>query len=270
MRLIAPLFLAAALAASAPAIAAPQEIASQAVSQEAQDRAIVQKVMGSGSLTAARAYQADLKAVLDRAPDSYPLIERTANRVLIRATGSQTALMASLTAAVEHEKSGDKGKLDVFNEFNTYGMAAFLLGSLAVEARDPAGALPCLDRGLALQPDNLMLVTEKGIALVMMKRFGDALALYEATETVDSLAIAVDPQGKARLLRAKGFALIELHRLKEAEAAYVQSLKLEPDHAGAKGELEYIRKLNKGAAPTEIQIKTGDKAKFGDKAPPKP
>lgn len=270
MRLIAPLFLAAMLATSTPAAATPQENTSQAASPEAQDRAIVQKVMGSGSLAAARVYEADLKAVLDRAPSSYPLIERTGERMVIRTTGSQAALMASLTAAVAHEKSGDSGKLNVFNEFNTYGMAAFLLGSLAVEARDPAGALPYLNRGLALQPDNLMLVTEKGIALVMMRRFGDALALYEATETVDSVAIAVDPQGKARLLRAKGFALIELNRLKEAEAAYVASLKLEPDHAGAKGELEYIRKLNKGAQPTEIQIKTGDKAKFGDQAPPKP
>jgi tetratricopeptide (TPR) repeat protein len=45
---------------------------------------------------------------------------------------------------------------------------------------------------------------------------------------------------EARSLRGMGFALIELGKLDEAEKMFKLSLKLQPDHAGAKNELDYI------------------------------
>jgi tetratricopeptide (TPR) repeat protein len=46
---------------------------------------------------------------------------------------------------------------------------------------------------------------------------------------------------EARSLRGMGFALIELGNLDEAEKMFKQSLKLQPGHAGAKNELDYIK-----------------------------
>ena len=51
-------------------------------------------------------------------------------------------------------------------------------------------------------------------------------------------------------LRKRGFALVELGRLQEARAAYEQALKLKPDDAGARSEIDYIDGLLAGKAPT--------------------
>lgn len=58
------------------------------------------------------------------------------------------------------------------------------------------------------------------------------------------------PDQRARLHRARGFALVELSRYDEAEEAYRTSLKHEPEHGLAQRELDYIAKLKAGAAPT--------------------
>jgi Flp pilus assembly protein TadD len=46
--------------------------------------------------------------------------------------------------------------------------------------------------------------------------------------------------------RGRGFVLTELGRLDEAEAAYRESLKIEPDSERAKNELQYIARLKAG------------------------
>jgi Flp pilus assembly protein TadD len=120
-------------------------------------------------------------------------------------------------------------------------------------------ALKVLDHGLALQPDNPVLVSEKGAALAVQRRFAEALSLYD-----DWFARQGGPEDTpryARLLRARGFALIELKRLDEAEAAYRQALEIEPDNAGAKHELAYIAELRAGqAGPKAIGLFRSDEA----------
>jgi tetratricopeptide (TPR) repeat protein len=269
MRLIAPLFAIALAIAPLSALAANQTITTfQPSGQEASDQAVVIKVMKSGSLQAAKAFEKDLVAVLDHAPAKYPQIERTKDMTIIRSTSGQGGMSGAILMSAINGKDGKAGT--TATAFNVYPMAALLLGSIANERRDPRAALAYLDKGLAFQPDNVMLITEKGAALGALQRFSDALAVYQSADSIDFVTKMLDPGGEARVLRGKGFALIELKRLDEAEAAYVAALKLEPNHVGAKGELNYIRKLRAGEGPRKIELLTGDKAQGGGGAAPKP
>ena len=231
--------------------------------QEAKDRKVVEKAMlafSKGSLD-----QGTVKAlqqVVANAPPSWPIVQTFPDgqrTIHVNDPSPVGTLGALLNAAGAMEDQ--PGKM-VSVSFNTYGIAALMLGSRAVGLKQPAEALIWLDRGLAFQPDNLMLVTEKGMALTMQRRFAEALALYDAQPPQDSLAEPVDPNGMARIQRARGYCLIELGRLDEAEAAYNRSLELEPDHGGAKAELDYIRKARAGAPPSQpVTVMTGEEAK---------
>ena len=89
------------------------------------------------------------------------------------------------------------------------------------------------------------MLTEKTTALEALGRAADALDAvqrWEATEPEDERH-----RDRARVLRAKGYALVELRRLDEAEAAYRASLMLEP-HKGAANELAFIDQQRQGNA----------------------
>lgn len=234
--------------------------ASAADAQAAKDHATVKKAMNSGDLGTIRKMVPALEAVVSHTPAAYPLVERKNDTFIVRAYNLDQGLIASLLASAAAEKAAPDQKTQVVVDYNTYGLAYFLLGSAAVEARNYDKASEWLDKGLALQPENLMLVTEKGMVLTAQRRFADALALYDATFDKAAAFLISDQQGKARLLRARGFSLIELGRLDEAEKAYRDSLEIEPDHGGAKHEIGYIAKLRAGGQATGIQIMNGEES----------
>jgi tetratricopeptide (TPR) repeat protein len=233
--------------------------------QEAKDRKVVEKALRATSAAQMEAMVPDLRKVVDNAPPAWPMIERAPGLTVVRLNDPANNLMVLLVAAgaaeAAEKANGGQAGGRVETALNTYGLAAFLLGSRAIEMRQPEEALAWLDRGLAFQPDNLRLVNEKGAALLLQRRFADALALYDAQPPQDALAKAAEPDVEARLLRARGFVLIELVRLDEAEAAYKAALALEPDHGGAKAELAYIRKLRAGGPKQAVEIFTADQAK---------
>lgn len=231
--------------------------------QEVKDRKVVEKAMlafSKGGIDAGTVKA--LQQVVANAPSSWPIVQTFPDgqkTIHINDPSPVGTLGALLNAAGATE--GQPGKT-VSVSFNTYGIAALMLGSRAVSLQQPQEALVWLDRGLAFQPDNLMLVTEKGMALTMQRRFAEALALYDAQPPQDPLAEPVDPNGMARIQRARGYCLVELGRLDDAEAAYNKSLELEPDHGGAKAELDYIRKARAGTSPSQpLTVMTGEEAK---------
>ena len=245
--------------ATPPALTTAQQKAAD--KQELKDREVVEKALHVSSFAQLEPLIEDLRGVVANAPASWPVVERQPGLTTIRVNdpGAALATMLAVAAAAQGKTGPDQGQAVAV--FNTYGTAAFLLGTLAVEKRQPEVALVWLDRGLAFQPDNLDLVTEKGSALILQHRFADTLAFYDAQPPVDLLARLAKPDAEARILRSRGFCLTELNRLDEAEAAYLASLKLEPDHGGAKAELTYIRQLRAGAAKQGVDVYTTDKAK---------
>jgi Flp pilus assembly protein TadD len=61
---------------------------------------------------------------------------------------------------------------------------------------------------------------------------------------------------RAVMLRGRGFALIELGRLDEAEKAYRDSLNSEPNNARALNELTYIGRLRAGGPTAPSALST--------------
>lgn len=147
-----------------------------------------------------------------------------------------------------------KGKGDVAAFDNPYPVMGLILGSFCVETGKFKDALKALDAGLALSPlpkDRLGttvpdLLAERGIALAQLKRWKEALANYDAALSIGKM----DKGQRALLYRGRGFVLVEMGQLGEAEAAYKASLKFEPGNKIATNELAYIAGLQAGTKPT--------------------
>lgn len=202
---------------------------------------------------AARQWQAADQALLDKAWDDFGQ----------RRFEGLASHIPALEAALAR---GPKGPITDYQ--NPYPIIALTLGLYFNEKGDPRKAVGFLDKGLALWPLHPALTSEKSAALVLLKDWAGSLAINEAA-LADATPKA--PTDEARLLRGKGFALIELGRLDEAEAAYRRSLELQPGHGGALHELSYIEGQRGGAPKEEPGIFTGDEAvNLGKKPSEKP
>lgn len=193
-----------------------------------------------------------LRQALEGAPASYPLIEGKGREWIMRSNDlSDMLLLMDMTSEAAQREGVEAARVD--RRPNVYPMIAFVLGSEAVEHKRLDEAIGYLDRGLAMQPGNWLLVVEKSAALQGQHRWADALALIDGTLAhADAMVLA----NAAPLHRNRGFSLIELGRLDEAKAAYEKSLEVEPGNKLALRELEYIRGLKAGGptAPMELAI----------------
>jgi tetratricopeptide (TPR) repeat protein len=189
-----------------------------------------------------------LKKALDGAPAKYPAVEQVSEgRWVVRASDFNDGMLLSIMAsAAAKDKGGSKAVVE--QTANVYPSIALMLGSDAVERKQYTEALGYLERGLALQPQHASLLIEKTAALVGLRRLPEAMAVADAALASDDLLLTTHA---APFHRRRGFVLVEMGRLDEAQKAYEESLKLEPDNATAKGELTYIRGLKAGAAPTQ-------------------
>jgi tetratricopeptide (TPR) repeat protein len=144
---------------------------------------------------------------------------------------------------------------------SAYPRAHYYLAFLEVRAGNYEGALDLLDAGEKLEP-NAHFALERAQALLRGRRDRPgALACYQG---VLDRGDEVPGPARAVALRGKGFVLIELGQLDEAERHFHESLRLDPDSEVAKNELRYIAQLRAGGrpAPPEI-VATG-----GQKGPP--
>lgn len=221
---------------------------------EAEDLAVYDTAMGAfqqRGFAGLNAHLPKLRRAMDRAPASYPMVEQVGDTWIVRSNDLGDGLLLAMTATMAAQKSSPDARVNVSTQANVYPMIALLLGSAAVERHDYREAITWLDRGLALQPLERLVLTERIAALHGLQRWDEALKAADAALASGDLLIATHP---ASLHRKRGFSLVELGRLDEAQAAYEESLKTEPDNAAALGELEYIRGLRRGAAPTPGQL----------------
>ncbi len=134
---------------------------------------------------------------------------------------------------------------------NAYPRAYYFLGFSCVAQKDCERAIEYLDKGAALEPGNPNFATEKAQALVQLGRKQEALVLFEQ---VSEIGPYINAHNLAVAQRGRGFVLIELGKLDEAEKAFRYSLELEPGNELAQGELEYIAHLRQGGAATQGQV----------------
>lgn len=141
-----------------------------------------------------------------------------------------------------------------------YPQIGLYLGSYYNEAGKPEDALRVLDLGIKQEGEGdlgqtlPLLYNEKSIAHAALKQWDKALA-----DSDDGLKIStLGELDKARLMRRRGYALVELRKLDDAEAAYKESLQMEPNNPVALSELENIAKIRAGelgAAPRQFLVR---------------
>ena len=127
----------------------------------------------------------------------------------------------------------------------TWATAIFLKGFVLIDMGRQEEAKQYLERAVALSPMNAQYLAELAEWHKSHKDWAKTYELFERASTAAELATPDDAKSfeKRRALRGMGFALIEQGKLDEAEKLYRQCLKLDPNDAGAKGELAYIGEL---------------------------
>ena len=187
-------------------------------------------------------------------PQLYPKMEVINGVTIFRAiTAAEFSEFEVWLAAYSKNKN-----IKIEPKLNVYGLAYFYQGSYYNSINTYDKALAVMEKGLALQPTETALVTESGVSLIKLNKLQSALDLYNKLLAADGF---VPRLGKARILRSKGYILTEQGKLDNAEQAYLESQKFEPDHAGAKAELAYIKHLKDGAKTAPSELTTYDKAK---------
>jgi len=136
---------------------------------------------------------------------------------------------------------------------SAYPRAYYYLGFLKVVAKQYEEAIPFLDRGLTLEPTNPKLRFEKATALTQLRRFAEALQLYESVNQVGFHVSAADV---ARALRGQGSVYLEMGNLDQAESLFKESLSFDPTNTVATDELLYMAQLRSGAETTTTELTT--------------
>ncbi len=219
-------------------------IKAQAVLQAAE------KDLQTGGIMSLAAHAADLEQSLAGAQQA---MADAAQSCVVLTDGPSDTLLSLVVATMPDKNAGTSCKQTQAVP-NPYPTSTLFLGSFYDEVGKPEDALRVLDAGLAISSDfsamKPELISERGAALQLMKRWTDALANYDNGLTIPSL----EPEDHARLLRGRGNCLTELGRLDDAEKTYRESQNYDPNNEIARNELEYIARLRAGATPTPSQI----------------
>ena len=216
----------------------------------------------SGGVTAVGPHVPDLEQALTDGKAAFAPPAPGDTVVYVLTDGTSNTLFSLLTAAVAMN-NGTAARQTVAIH-NPYPMISLYLGSYYNEVRKHENAIRVLDEGIALratpnQGDTLpVLIGERGAALEGLRRWDDALADYDQGLTIENMPDVVH----ARLFRGRGYALTELNRLDEAEEAYKNSLKFEPNNALALNELRYISNIRAGglkSPPGQLTLPSASK-----------
>ena len=174
-------------------------------------------------ILAVKDHEAALREVVDHMPRPFVRERRDGGKLVYRGD-SMTDCVAE-TARLR--AAATQAAINFVCRGNPYPAAAFYLGSYFNQIGQPDAAINVLGAGLIAAPNSPLLLTERNAAFIALHRWDDILA-----GTGRGLAVAnLISRDRARLLRNRGYALTELKRLDEAQQAYEESLRLEPDNA---------------------------------------
>jgi len=125
--------------------------------------------------------------------------------------------------------------------------AHYMKGFAYLDLEKVPEAKASLEKALQLSPRNSQFLSELGQCFQLEKNWARALELYTAAEEA---AKATSPDDRkmaerTRALRGQGYVLVEQGELDRATKKFEECLMLNPDDKTAKGELDYIRGLEK-------------------------
>lgn len=208
--------------------------------------ATLQHEVSAGGIMAVAPHAAELEQILIKPQLTYGVVSDGKLTIYVLTDGPAEAMVA--LAVLGHQKGARAVALT-----NPYPLLSLYLASYYDEIKRPDQALHVLDTGLKLSPISGVrlgetvpnLIAERGAALAGLKHWQDEVNNENAGLKLGSMSDNL----RALLYRGRGFALTELGRLDEAEAAYKESLKLEPGNPRAEHELQYIAGLRAGSKP---------------------
>lgn len=233
--LIAPAALAQKTAITLGPTALPQASADP---DEARRTAMV--VAANNLIFEGRDYQRALDEKLTPVIREYEAIPRKGDPQLYSARSPTESLYYMLLAASAQDKTGTgRNAIDMGY---SYGYAYYLSSFAQTELKHQIEAEALLRKAVELAPMNSLFIGELGYHIQMTGDNQAALEMFKRAEA----ATEFSPDEarnfeKGRALRGQGYALVELGKLDDAEAAYKAALKLDPDDKKSQGELEYIR-----------------------------
>lgn len=147
----------------------------------------------------------------------------------------------ALVYAMLNNVSGKAKETIVFGP--AWAMAYWMRGYIYGEMSQLDQEIEELYKALALAPMDPQYNNELGYAYGQKRDFVKAMDLYDTAEA--NATFASSPQlvdrYKCVSLRGKGYALVELHKLDEAESAYKACLAIIHDEPKSLAELEYIK-----------------------------
>jgi tetratricopeptide (TPR) repeat protein len=242
-----------------PPACAPHDSAQDQADGQTVDTAI--EAFNKGGFSALKAFLPQLQTVLSHAPAAPQKVEYCDGAIVVHTNSMAEYMIYSGLYSRPGGPVQAAGVTSVLWVRWPYERAALMLGSYYVEAGDYQSAAAPLLEGVRIDPTDPLVTSEAAHALTMLHRFDEALAVIDRALSAD---LFMEAPAKARLLRGRGFALGELGRYDEAEAAYKRSLELEPGNHTAQNELDYIAGQRRGAPKTKaetINSNTGEPVK---------
>jgi tetratricopeptide (TPR) repeat protein len=207
--------------------------------QEQADLALATKafgVMQTHDMAKIDALMPDVRAALNRAPDVAAQPELCDGKVVIYTEDTADFLIVSAMVTGGKVKGATSAEM---RYAMPYGSLGFIVGWIEYEHQDFNNALKDYAKGLRNEPDNSTLESEYASTLINLGRINDAL---QSVDGFMAARPALKGPDKGKLLRKRGYVLVELGRWDEGEAAYRQSLVEDPGNSTALGELDYIAK----------------------------
>jgi tetratricopeptide (TPR) repeat protein len=221
----------------AQALAAAPETESGAIDEAAERRAIEDAYQLVAQKKPAEAIQ-----LLDRLIAVRERTHAGEKRQIFNARSETEALVYMGLAA--------KNKREALVQGENWSLAIFLKGFALVDLGRTEEAKMMFDRALAMAPMNAHYLGEVAEWHKNRKDWPTAYGVFkQALEASDFSPDEAKNFDKRRALRGLGFVLIEQGKLDDAEALFRQCLAMDPNDAGAKSELQYIKEQREKAAP---------------------
>lgn len=147
-------------------------------------------------------------------------------------SGPETLLYLSMAA---------RDKVEAVAVAPGYCEALFLKGYALIDLGKPAEARAAYEQLVRLAPMHAHFLTELGQLSRVEKDWPHMLSTCETARGAAGLAAPADKvREEGAALRCQGYALVEEHKLDEAEARYREALRIDPGDQKAAGELRYI------------------------------
>ena len=123
-----------------------------------------------------------------------------------------------------------------------YCTALYLKGFALTDLGRVAEAKASYDRVLVLAPRHQQFLIERGQLARVERDWSSMLSYCEQAGRDASVLAPADlkPAQDGAALRCQGYALVEEHKLDEAEQRYQAALRIDPNDRKAQGELRYI------------------------------